>query len=156
MDQQWDNTNTARLFPVEEKKKDSWPDEKGGMDIDGSEFWLSSWHRTAKSGVEYRSIAATPKTDDPSARRNFSGVLFRVREPSSEKAPTLEGNLELENGKKVSLVGWERISKVGNPWVSIKVEPYQEKSKPQQEPQQQQQPVQQASLAEEFDDDIPW
>lgn len=125
----YDNTNTARLFVNKTKEKPTHPDERGSMDIEGIDMWLSCWVRTSESGVEYRSLQASPKDDPPGMRRNFAGVMFKVREPSSERAPTWEGHLELNNGQKVSLSAWERVSAAGDPWVSISISEYKEKPK---------------------------
>lgn len=165
----YDNTNSAALFPVEQKKSEKAADERGSMNLEGTELWLSAWLKEDKNGNTFRSLSAQPKNDPDHARRQFSGVLFEVREPSSEKAPTWEGHMELEMGLKIGLVGWNRVSQNGTPYMSIKLEEFKEreikrkplpgiKSLPGAPAAQQAQPAPQhpAELLNDFEDDLPF
>lgn len=61
-DAEYDNTNRGVLFENDQKKSKNHPDYKGSFtDQDGREYWLSGWERTSKDGLDYMSIAATPK-----------------------------------------------------------------------------------------------
>lgn len=42
----YDNTNKGVLFK-NEKTKDSQPDYKGSVNVDGTEYWFSGWIKTA-------------------------------------------------------------------------------------------------------------
>ena len=47
---EYDNTNTGILSRNDRKEKDSHPDFKGSINIEGREFWLSGWVKIKKDG----------------------------------------------------------------------------------------------------------
>jgi uncharacterized protein (DUF736 family) len=49
---------TGALFPNDDKSPgDNRPDYRGKCKIEGEEYFVSAWSRTARSGVEYFSLA---------------------------------------------------------------------------------------------------
>lgn len=63
----YDNTNSGALFP-NEKTKDSHPDYRGTINIDGKDYWISGWIKVSgpnskNPGQKFMSLAATPKDD---------------------------------------------------------------------------------------------
>ena len=46
----FDNTNTGMLSRNERKEKDTHPDFKGQINVDGKEYWLSGWTKEGKAG----------------------------------------------------------------------------------------------------------
>lgn len=59
---EYDNTNSGALFKNDEKregKKD--PDYKGSVNVEGTEYWVSSWINTAKSGKKYMALKLKAK-----------------------------------------------------------------------------------------------
>ena len=63
----YDNTNSGALFSNDDKregKKD--PDYKGSVNVEGTEYWVSSWINTSKAGQKYMSLklkAKKPRSD---------------------------------------------------------------------------------------------
>lgn len=41
----YDNTNRGQIWGNKEKQKDSQPDFKGTINVEGREYWLSAWKR---------------------------------------------------------------------------------------------------------------
>jgi hypothetical protein len=41
----YDNTNRGQIWINDRKEKDTHPDFKGSMNIDGVEYWVSAWKR---------------------------------------------------------------------------------------------------------------
>jgi hypothetical protein len=79
----YDNTNRGALFKNDKKTKDSDPAYKGSIDIDGVEYWISSWLNTSGQGVKYMSLEATPKEQAPQrapARQAPSHDAARARQ----------------------------------------------------------------------------
>ena len=42
---QYDNTNRGSIWGNEKKEKDTHPDFKGSINVEGVEYWLSGWKR---------------------------------------------------------------------------------------------------------------
>ncbi len=68
LDMTFDNTNRGALFRNDRKEGDSDPDYRGGINVDGREFWLNAWIKEAKSGGKYMSLSVKPKQSTPKAR----------------------------------------------------------------------------------------
>jgi uncharacterized protein (DUF736 family) len=57
----FDNTNTGALFKNDKKTSEKAPDYKGTINVDGVDYWLSSWLKTSKQGDKYMSLSVQPK-----------------------------------------------------------------------------------------------
>jgi hypothetical protein len=61
----YDNTNAGALFKNDKKTTDKHPDYRGQINVGGTEFWLSAWIKTGKSG-KFMSLSVQPKESMPS------------------------------------------------------------------------------------------
>jgi len=59
-DKKFDNTNSGALFVNERKEKDTHPDFTGRINIEGKDYWLSSWMKVSKAGKKFMSLAVNP------------------------------------------------------------------------------------------------
>lgn len=71
---EYDNTNRGILSRNERKEKDSHPDMKGTINVNGVDYWLSGWTKTKKDGSgKFLSLNIEPKeqkmTAKPAAKR---------------------------------------------------------------------------------------
>jgi uncharacterized protein (DUF736 family) len=57
----YDNTNSGTLFKNDKKAKDTDPAYKGQINVEGKEYWMSSWVKTSKQGASFMSIKLTAK-----------------------------------------------------------------------------------------------
>lgn len=57
--------NSGSMFLVEQKKKDSFPDFEGSVEVNGEQMWVSGWKKTG-NGKKFISLSFKPK--DPSKR----------------------------------------------------------------------------------------
>lgn len=64
---EYESTNKGALFKNDKKEKDTHPDYKGSINVDGTEYWLSSWIKTSKAGGKFMSLSVTPKDAPKSA-----------------------------------------------------------------------------------------
>lgn len=54
--------NSGSLFPNKRKEKESHPDLTGTLDVEGQQYWINAWSKTAKTnGEEWLSISIRPK-----------------------------------------------------------------------------------------------
>lgn len=63
---QYDNSNTGSLFKNDKGDNEKRPDYKGSINIDGVDYWLSAWIRTAGEnsktpGQKFMSLKAEAK-----------------------------------------------------------------------------------------------
>jgi hypothetical protein len=64
----YDNTNKGILSKNDRKEKDSHPDHKGQLNVNGVEYWLSAWVKERNDGSgKFFSLSVTPK--DAQAQR---------------------------------------------------------------------------------------
>lgn len=57
----FDPTNRGALFKNERKEKDTHPDYTGSLNVDGAEFFLDAWLKTADSGRKFMSVSVKRK-----------------------------------------------------------------------------------------------
>lgn len=60
MSKSFDDTNRGALFVNERKEKDTHPDFTGRINVDGKDYWLSSWMKVSKAGKKFMSLAVNP------------------------------------------------------------------------------------------------
>ena len=61
----YDNTNRGAIWPNRKKEKDTHPDFKGEINIEGKEYWVSAWKKQpgAHDKAPSLSISVTSKDD---------------------------------------------------------------------------------------------
>jgi hypothetical protein len=69
----YDNTNSGLLAKNDRKEKDSHPDYRGSINIEGQEYWLSAWVKVGREGSKlegqkYFSLSAQPKEEQQQRR----------------------------------------------------------------------------------------
>lgn len=64
---------SGSLFRNDKRETDNHPNLKGSALIDGTEYWVSAWTKTSKTGEKWVSLSfqpkdkAAPRPDKPSA-----------------------------------------------------------------------------------------
>lgn len=61
---EYDNTNSGTFFVNDRKEKPNHPDYSGKINVEGKEFYLKGWKKTAKSGTNFLSLAVNPVEGD--------------------------------------------------------------------------------------------
>lgn len=63
---QYDNTDRGILSKNEDKQKDTHPDYKGSLNVNGVDLWVSGWIKTSeKTGKKFMSLSVKPKEEKP-------------------------------------------------------------------------------------------
>ena len=61
---QYDNTDRGILSKNEDKQKDTHPDYKGSLNVNGVDLWVSGWIKTSeKTGKKFMSLSVKPKEE---------------------------------------------------------------------------------------------
>ena len=55
----YDQTNRGALFKNHRKEKDTHPDYRGKVNVNGEEFEIAAWLRTSKKGDKYMSLSVS-------------------------------------------------------------------------------------------------
>jgi hypothetical protein len=59
----YDETNRGALFKNDKKQHENQPDYNGRINVNGQDFWLSAWLKSAESGRKYMSLSVTAKEE---------------------------------------------------------------------------------------------
>jgi len=78
---QYDNTNSGTFFVNDRKEKPNHPDYSGKINVEGKEYYLKGWKKTAKSGTNFLSLALNPVDAAPGGGGGSTG-------PKAASAPT--------------------------------------------------------------------
>lgn len=63
---EYDNTNRGSLFKNDRKDDAKFPDYKGSINVDGTDYWLSAWIKISKDGNKFMSLSVKNKNADAS------------------------------------------------------------------------------------------
>ena len=72
---QYDNTNRGALFK-NDKEKESQPDFRGPINIDGKDYQLSAWSKSSDKTGKYLSLAIQPAKPKEVAATNSDEAPF--------------------------------------------------------------------------------
>ena len=79
---EYDNTNRGSLFKNDRKDDAKFPDYKGSINVDGTEYWLSAWIKVSKDGAKFMSLSVKNKNADASLNKKSSKEKFEDSEVS--------------------------------------------------------------------------
>jgi uncharacterized protein (DUF736 family) len=71
---EYDNTNRGSLFKNDRKDDAKFPDYKGSINVDGTDYWLSAWIKVSKDGNKFMSLSVKNKNADASLNKKPSKV----------------------------------------------------------------------------------
>jgi hypothetical protein len=86
--------NSGSLFPNKRKEKESHPDLTGTLDVEGQQFWINAWSKTAKTnGEEWLSISIRPKDAQGAPAKPYTapaGGKWARNVPAASAPPATE------------------------------------------------------------------
>jgi hypothetical protein len=59
--------NSGVLFANDKREKESHPNYKGNIRVDGKDYWISGWIKEGKNG-KFMGLAVSPKEDQPQSQ----------------------------------------------------------------------------------------
>ena len=83
----YDNTNRGVLFKNDRKEKDTHPNMKGSINVEGVEYWVSAWTKEGQNG-KFISLSLTPKEQTQTAVQAVKQVAPPQRQ--QQAAPGVE------------------------------------------------------------------
>lgn len=68
----YDNTDSGALFINDRKEKDTHPDYRGTININGKDYWISAWVKSPRdsSKEDFLSLSVTAKDDNRQQTRS--------------------------------------------------------------------------------------
>ena len=81
----YDDTNRGALFKNDKKEKDTHPDYRGSINVNGVDHWISAWLKTSRQGTKFMSLSVSPKKQAnyapaPAPRKAPSQDAFKARQ----------------------------------------------------------------------------
>ena len=78
----YDNTNRGVLFKNDRKEKDTQPNMKGSINVEGVEYWVSAWTKEGQNG-KFISLSLTPKEATQTAAQAAQQVTPQQRQQAA-------------------------------------------------------------------------
>lgn len=77
----YDNTNSGMLAKNDRKEKDTHPDYRGVINVDGVDYWLSAWIKVGRDGSKmqgqkYFSLSVKVKDEQAKPAKGSQGSGF--------------------------------------------------------------------------------
>ena len=85
----YDNTNRGVLFKNDRKEKDTHPNMKGSINVEGVEYWVSAWTKEGQNG-KFISLSLTPKEQTQTAAQ----VAQKAAPPQRQQAAPVVQDLD--------------------------------------------------------------
>lgn len=79
----YDNTNRGQIWGNDKKEKDSHPDFKGSINVEGKEYWLSAWKRAPDANPKAPSLSFSVQPKEQQASVNSGTTHAQSQQQSS-------------------------------------------------------------------------
>lgn len=77
----YDNTNRGAIWKNDDKQKDTHPDFKGNLNVNGVEFWVSAWKRKPDANPKSPALSFSIQPKDESHREGVEQARQAAPEP---------------------------------------------------------------------------
>lgn len=73
--------NSGSLWPNDRKEKDTHPDLRGSINVNGVDYWINAWGKVSKDGKDWLSISVKSKDEQSGGGAASSGALSKWSRP---------------------------------------------------------------------------
>ena len=74
---EYDRTNTGIISKNDRKEKDTHPDIRGDLNVEGVDYWISGWQKKRKDGSgSFYSLSVKRKDDKPAPAKQPQRASF--------------------------------------------------------------------------------
>lgn len=73
---EYDNTNRGSLFKNDRKDDAKFPDYKGSINVNGTEYWIGAWIKVSKDGAKFMSLSVKNKNADVQPKKKVKQEEF--------------------------------------------------------------------------------
>ncbi len=70
----YDNTNRGQIWPNRDKQKETHPDFKGTINVEGKEYWLSAWKKKPDANPKAPSLSFSIQAKDEAHQQGMAQV----------------------------------------------------------------------------------
>jgi hypothetical protein len=77
---QWDNTNRGTMSENNKGDNPARPDYKGTINVEGTEYWISAWHKKSYNGP-FISLSIQPKIENGQYNQQERRPIPAVNQP---------------------------------------------------------------------------
>jgi hypothetical protein len=84
---QYDDTNRGAMFDNNKAGNPNRPDYKGTINVEGTEYRISAWHKKSRGGVPFISLSVQPKTENGQERKPIPAVNQPVDPSFNDSVP---------------------------------------------------------------------
>jgi len=75
MKMDYDNTNRGALFKNDKKETEKQPDYRGKLNVNGKDFYLSAWIKSAKDGGKFMSLSVSEPTQGHQSKKQKDTIM---------------------------------------------------------------------------------
>lgn len=80
----YDNTNRGQIWGNDRKEKDTHPDFKGSLDVDGVEYWVSAWKRKPDANPKAPALSFSIQRKEAQAQQPHPNQTGGIPAPNSQ------------------------------------------------------------------------
>jgi hypothetical protein len=80
---QYDDTNRGQIWGNDKKEKDTQPDLKGSVNVDGKEYWVSAWKRKPDANPKAPALSFRLQSKDEAHNQGMAGAS-QAAQPASD------------------------------------------------------------------------
>ena len=80
----YDNTNRGSIWKNDDKQKDTHPDFKGSLDVNGVEYWVSAWKRKEGANPKAPALSFSIQPKEQATQESTSQSSQSFQQPEYE------------------------------------------------------------------------